>query len=617
MNHVIAKSLPIVGRAIADKAGMRFYIQGEQAYTNYDSIVIPYGDFNDPAYVTKALGFTVHEGGHNRFTIPEAKQKLNNAVAKAFYMAIEDVRMEREVIDEYPGAHTMLHDLVKLVIQDGHFPVIVDDIDMPTEKQLSFYVLYRLRNEVLNQSGLDETAKCSEETIRRKFPKGLVTRLNALMYQVTSARDTNDVVDICNKIATMIEEEAREQQERNQSQQNQQDDQQPQSGDDTDTEASGGGSDDQADSDPSDDSQGSDTTDQDGDADNQGANDQTDGTEDSDTSDGADDVQPTDADGSSDGDQDDTNDSSNEDGGDGHGNGEIDLQEMIDDGDWDDAGTDLGDVIKDMIDSDDTVQEAAGTNRYGFPSMGEEVDPPSSKGDATDLILKCQSASNALATRMQNLVEASSLAEIREDIEGELDPNLIWKAAIGDPELFSDEDEIIEVNTGIQILFDRSGSMRDEIKIAREAALATGLALERIEGTQVGVAAFPAYGGHVQPLTRLEESVRQTANRYNIGVTGSTPMAEAMLWAIKELAYMEVDRRMLMVITDGDPDNDEGVKELVQMCERYGIQTMGIGIHSHSVRRLFPSYCVIKNVDELATAMFSMVEPLVKFEKAA
>jgi len=617
MNHVLAQSLPIVGRAVADKVGVRFYIQGNQAYTTYDSIVIPYGDFNDPDFVAKGLGFTIHEGGHIRFTDKDAKKDLVNNIAYAFYKAIEDVRMENEVISEFPGAHSMLHDLVKMVIKGGQFPTIVDGVEMPDEQKLSFYALYRLRHEVLNQTALKETAETSEETIKRHFPKGMLTRLNALMFQVTSAQSTRDVVTTCNDIAQMLEEEAKKQSEQSQSNPSSQEeepspsdddtqsDEPDQSQDDTDDTADGDASNQEAmpdSGDPSDNPDGDDTSDD--------SSDPTTGSTDTPS------PSPSSSDDAAGKDQEPSDPSSQNDGDDGHGNGDINLQELIDDGDWDNAGTDLGDIIKDMIDEDESVKEASGTSRC-YPSMGDEVAPPSNQGNAHDLIIKSQGACNALAVRLQNLVEASSLAEVREGLEGDLDTNLLWKAAIGDNELFLDEDEIIEVNTGIQILLDRSGSMRKRIGIAREAALATGLALERIDGTQIGVAAFPAFGGHVQPLTRLGESVRQTALRYNIGTTGCTPMAEAMLWSINELAWMNVDRRMLMVVTDGDPDDSQGVKDLLALCKRCDIQTMGIGIASRSVERLFPSYCVIKTVDELASAMFGMLQPLMINKKAA
>ncbi|MEQ9419057.1 MAG: hypothetical protein RJQ08_16120 [Salinisphaeraceae bacterium] len=62
-NQVLAKSLPILCGMLARKLNLRFRMSGSRAYTDFESVVIPAADINDPDFAVRAIGFTLHEGG--------------------------------------------------------------------------------------------------------------------------------------------------------------------------------------------------------------------------------------------------------------------------------------------------------------------------------------------------------------------------------------------------------------------------------------------------------------------------------------------------------------------------------------------------------------------------
>lgn len=63
----------------------------------------------------------------------------------------------------------------------------------------------------------------------------------------------------------------------------------------------------------------------------------------------------------------------------------------------------------------------------------------------------------------------------------------------------------------------------------------------------------------------------------------------------------------MIVITDGEPDNAQGVRTLVRKLTQSNVECIGVGIGHEAVKNLFPQWVVINSVDELAAALFNVV----------
>ena len=165
------------------------------------------------------------------------------------------------------------------------------------------------------------------------------------------------------------------------------------------------------------------------------------------------------------------------------------------------------------------------------------------------------------------------------------------------------------VNTAVQILLDCSGSMRGDIHTAKVSALATAYALDMLNGVSVGAAAFPGHGENdVNIMSLLGETVTSNTNAFDVSVHGLTPMGEAMWWAATQLAACNEPRRIMLVVTDGDPDHgtEDSIEELINLCRHSGIECIGLGIGSLVIADKFPIWKTINNIEELTNAMFEI-----------
>jgi hypothetical protein len=153
--------------------------------------------------------------------------------------------------------------------------------------------------------------------------------------------------------------------------------------------------------------------------------------------------------------------------------------------------------------------------------------------------------------------------------------------------------------------------------IAKQAALAVGLALEGIKGVNPAVTFFGGRASDpVRAAVRHGRSVRQAAGAFAGGFGGGTPMAEALWYAAFELSKCSEQRKIIIPITDGDPDNSAACTTVINLCEKALIEFAAIGIR-YNVSHLFSNCIVINNVDELRTTLFGLVRDKLTVELAA
>ena len=92
--------------------------------------------------------------------------------------------------------------------------------------------------------------------------------------------------------------------------------------------------------------------------------------------------------------------------------------------------------------------------------------------------------------------------------------------------------------------------------------------------------AFPAIEEHIDyisvcPLVRHGERV---TNQFNISSHGTTPLTEALWWVTKKLLPLPEKRKLILLITDGEPDSETTAKASIREIERMGIEILDIGI---------------------------------------
>jgi nitric oxide reductase activation protein len=86
-------------------------------------------------------------------------------------------------------------------------------------------------------------------------------------------------------------------------------------------------------------------------------------------------------------------------------------------------------------------------------------------------------------------------------------------------------------------------------------------------------------------------------------------MAEAILWATCDLLRRDEALRILLVVTDGDPDEVETTREVIDLARKSGVQVLGLGIGSDTKGLFGDKHAeVIGDIKELTGSMIKLIK---------
>jgi len=600
-NRTLHNAFPIVAAAIGNRFGIKVSVGGNQAYTDGRSIQLPAYEGDDPDYQDFTWGLLAHESAHIRysdFTLRYGSSVLRRRLCNA----IEDVRIEHELAKDFPGTRLTIRTVIEKMMTKGDF--VASRIDDHPANILYSFVLKSLRARVLGQSALLPLVEQTEATLKATFPKGAVTRLKGLLSEVPEGlQSESDCLKLTDRILTMIEQEFEQQRQRHQVQPSE--DEESTSGPD-DTNQDGESTD-------SDDSSGLDSQDE-MNSDEQLPND----TDDELSSEPAgnnnsnpenSDDEPAMLSGSS------TSTPQGED----EENEEIAdpmgvLQTLLSAGD--------SDIDQDLFESLKSALSLASENvsELLMPSGNE---PPMDDRAGAFLLRKVQGESGKIRAALQGLVQSQTLNRSQHASRGRrMDGKRFHRLPLGETKLFQRKQVKTAPNTAIHLLLDKSESMGYQVTdsqgqpigsrmpIALEATLALALAFEGIPGVNPGVTAFPAHSDDsVFRLLEHGQRVNARTGAFSLAATGSTPMTEAIWFGAASLLHCRESRKVLMVMTDGQPNDTLSTLELLQRCRDSGIETVGVGL-GLDVSHLFPIAITINELSELRVQLFELSKSL-------
>ena len=187
----------------------------------------------------------------------------------------------------------------------------------------------------------------------------------------------------------------------------------------------------------------------------------------------------------------------------------------------------------------------------------------------------------------------------------------------GDFRVFRQSAKKVAPNAAFQILIDDSGSMYADVSIpgrnatradiAKESALALSMALEQINGVTVGATVFPASGeSAVWDVLKHKHSVRHSVSNFGASSCGGTPMTGALWHCARTLLAQKGENKVIIVMTDGEPDCFPSSRSIIEKCEMSGIRVIGIGIQHTGVQRLFRESVVINDLSDLRHELFNL-----------
>ncbi|WP_434566189.1 VWA domain-containing protein [Vibrio chagasii] len=548
MNHPLKNALPIVAAAYGEKFGVKVLIQGQDAFTDGERIVIPTANPDDPHYQQIAWGYLAHEAAHIRHTNFDMVQKASSKpIRKALLNIIEDVRIENELAKDYPGTRRSISQVIEYMVDTQQMCV---PEQLEPASNLQAWLLFRLRCHFLGQKALTPLYQAVDERVRQLFPAAAMSRLSAMLTAVPSLASTGEVLKLVDAIVAMLEEESRPPQ----------DESDADSGNDTGQDASN-------DSNNSSDSQTPET------------------------------------DSSATGDFAETGDSDNSDQADN-------LRQALEASAAQfepDTFAQVAEVLSEQ------AEGHQGVTPLSLPQAEQAM-----LGDEAILTLSA-SESAQIRARLRGMVQSSQDNRNHAKRHGlRVATHRLAASQAGESRLFIQRQPRIAPNAAVHLLVDISGSMgkpigegnRKYFHVANEAALALAMALEGIPGVVPAVSYFPGIHKEVSIALLPKQSVRHRAACFDQKPRGCTPMAQAMWFAANSLLAQKQKRKLMIVLTDGDPDDWAATHDIVDRCRRSGFELLGIGIQTRSVEKFFPQSIVINDVKDLKRELFEVTQQL-------
>ncbi|EJD6663961.1 MULTISPECIES: VWA domain-containing protein [Gammaproteobacteria] len=548
MNHPLKNALPIVAAAYGEKFGVKVLIQGQDAFTDGERIVIPSANPDDPHYQQIAWGYLAHEAAHIRHTNFDMVQKASSKpIRKALLNIIEDVRIENELAKDYPGTRRSISQVIEYMVDTQQMCV---PEQLEPASNLQAWLLFRLRCHFLGQKALTPLYQVVDERVRQLFPAAAMSRLSAMLTAVPSLGSTGEVLKLVDAIVAMLEEESRP---------------------------------------PQDES----------DADN--GNDI--GQDASNDSNNSSDSQTPEAASSAMGDAAETGDSDNSDKADN-------LRQALE--------ASAAQFEPDTFAQVAEVLSEQAEGHQGVTPLSLPQAEHAMLGDEAILTLSA-SESAQIRARLRGMVQSSQDNRNHAKRHGlRVATHRLAASQAGESRLFIQRQPRIAPNAAVHLLVDISGSMgkpigegnRKYFHVANEAALALAMALEGIPGVVPAVSYFPGIHQEVSIALLPKQSVRHRAACFDQKPRGCTPMAQAMWFAANSLLAQKQKRKLMIVLTDGDPDDWAATHDIVDRCRRSGFELLGIGIQTRSVEKFFPQSIVINDVKDLKRELFEVTQKL-------
>ena len=207
---VTMKAMPLVASMLGNKLGVKVVIgSSDTACTNGDTILLPPLPVDDEGVLYPLVsGFIDHEAAHIRHTdLSVLEGKVLTPVEKYLWNAIEDWRVEHEIIKRYPGCHEHFIWLIRHFFLKDTEEEKAGEKESPAFSVLN-YVLLTLRSWDVPELFY----RCEKEAdILEKHWPGLRSSIDAIMRDIPArCRSTQDSLDFAQNILRLIEQEATE-----------------------------------------------------------------------------------------------------------------------------------------------------------------------------------------------------------------------------------------------------------------------------------------------------------------------------------------------------------------------------------------------------------------------
>jgi len=235
------------------------------------------------------------------------------------------------------------------------------------------------------------------------------------------------------------------------------------------------------------------------------------------------------------------------------------------------------------------------------------------KGDKLNEV-EAISASSRMRAKMIGLLESVKRKPTSFGLNGKkiVPSQLVKMATSGEAKIFSKKTEQFAANTAVVILCDYSGSMWGEREaVAKPATFALHTSLYGLRDVVCCSLGFQdCICGRQDVGVLVGFDRKPTSEMFNQECNCGTPMAEG-LWAARALLLERREpRKILLVLTDGDPNECEPTRQAIKAVEAAGIDLAAIGIQSSAAKHYFSNSCEVDTLADLPAKIFSVMDAM-------
>ncbi|WP_432780610.1 VWA domain-containing protein (plasmid) [Pseudomonas corrugata] len=596
-NQSLVGTLPIYAQHLAEQTGVKVFVEGLQAQTDGKNVFVPFTEDD----LQLSFGYIAHECSHVRNTDMGCfRDSSSRPFRKNLLNILEDIRIERLSMDQYPGTESDIRYLNCKVLLEPFRPEQVDDC--PALHVIHNGILYG-GYWLLQEPQLEIPAKAYLARMVTLLGAGLTDQIMSLVKNTLACESTTDVLALVDAIIDLLP-----------SQEDEQEDEQPQpeqgsEGAPPDSQESGGVDQQQEQK-------------QDGGA---GAGDE-----------GREEGKPESMQETSDRGQSGSESQDQSQPGNGSNAGDDGQEDSLSSngsGKPSPEACNLREQAKDATEADlkglisevgDKAGELLGRKavRDGNPIRPFSLDGRGknrSDQASTRRVQLGVEQSAGLRQCLNGLLQAQVDCRVRLKRQGKrIDTGRIAMMKGGETRVFRSKSRAERQSASIQILLDKSGSMKDAMDQAEAAVYAVLSALEGLPLVTTGAMSFPNKSNDGVERCALIKSPKERLIRaiseggFGAIAEGGTPLAQALWPAAVEVLRAKGEKKILFVITDGEPKagTTHAAKEFIQRCEGSGIEVIGLGFGSATasiLKTMFSQYCAVGEVANLKNSLFELV----------
>lgn len=185
---------------------------------------------------------------------------------------------------------------------------------------------------------------------------------------------------------------------------------------------------------------------------------------------------------------------------------------------------------------------------------------------------------------------------------GRIDGRRLARAVAGDHRIYRERVRRPLPYPAVSIVLDCSGSMDgQEIELAKQALVAISEVNASLR-VKTELVAFEGCG--VEIIKSFDDDLN--SRRGAIGsllAAGGTPTAEALWETGNRIVARKEERKLILLLTDGHPNDLVGAGQVAKMIAASGIELYGIGIACDAVSRFCPSWEVIHRAEDIGRAV--------------